>query len=79
VEHEVVVARPIEDVFAYLADGDRLTEWMSDEFRKVEKASDGAVDKGTRYRYVTKRGGIESTWEWTEFEPPLFNPIRRAR
>jgi uncharacterized protein YndB with AHSA1/START domain len=70
VEHEITVSRPIDEVFTYLADGDRLTEWMGDEFRENEKVSEGGVGKGTTYRYVTNRGGIESTWEWAEFDPP---------
>ncbi len=64
VEHELTVAKPPQTVFDYLAAADRLTEWMGDEFERV--TSEG----GRRFRYTTKRGSVEGTFEWTEFEPP---------
>ena len=54
-------------VFDYLADGEKLPEWMA-EFLEVEKVSDGAPARGTVYRYVMRRGA-NSTFEWSEFEP----------
>jgi uncharacterized membrane protein len=64
---EATVARPPEEVFPVVADGERLPEWMKD-FERVEQLSDGAPRLGTEYRYKFKRSP-ESTFEWAEFEP----------
>ena len=62
IEHTLVVDRPPDDVYAYLEAGERLTEWMEDEFRSVERAGDA-------FRYETTRG-VKSTWRWVEQERP---------
>jgi uncharacterized membrane protein len=56
-----------QQVFDYLAAGEKLPEWMSD-FVSVEQVSRGPATRGTVYRYVMKRGA-QSTFEWSEFEP----------
>lgn len=66
---EVVVERAIETVFAYLADGEAVTEWMPEEFSEVEKLSAGTVGAGTAYRYVLRTSRVESVWHWDEYEP----------
>ena len=66
---EVTVARPVEVVFAYLADGEAVANWMPEEFSEVEKLSDGIVGAGTAYRYVLRRSRVESVWRWDEYEP----------
>ena len=68
VEQEITVGRPVTEVFAYLADGEALTEWM-DDFAEVKKLTEGPVARGTTYRYVRKRPRAQSTWQWAEYQP----------
>ena len=67
IESEIIVASPRPQVFAYLGEGERLPEYMS-EFTAVEAVSDGPSGVGTQYRYRMARGA-EGTFEWTKFEP----------
>lgn len=69
VEHEVIIRRAVDDVFAYLVDMSHVPEWMSEDFVSVVPEGSSASAKETRYRYVA-RGGAQGTWEWLEFEPP---------
>jgi uncharacterized protein YndB with AHSA1/START domain len=64
---EVEIQRPREEVFGYLAHGEKLPDWVH-EFEEVEQESEGEPSQGTTYRYRMRRGG-ESTFEWSEFEP----------
>ena len=69
--HAVTVARPIEEVFAYLADGERCDEWRPAvvDIRRV--SGDGGV--GTRYAQKV-RGPMGRTiaadYEITVSQPP---------
>ena len=63
---EAEIGRPREEVFDYLAHGEKLPDWV-EEFEEVEQTSEGSPAKGTTYRYKMRRGG-ESTFEWAEFE-----------
>jgi uncharacterized protein YndB with AHSA1/START domain len=62
---EVTVDRSPAEVFGYLADGERLPEWM-EEFDYVRGGPPGP---GASYRYRMRRGA-ESTFEYSEYEPP---------
>jgi uncharacterized protein YndB with AHSA1/START domain len=64
---ETEIERPVQEVFDYLAHGEKLPDWV-EEFEEVEQQSEGPPAKGTTYRYKMRRGG-ESTFEWSEFEP----------
>src|SRR5215218_74351 len=68
VEAETTVARPRDEVFEYLAHGERLPEYVTD-FATVSQASPGEPALGTEYSYKMERGQAEGTFEWTEFEP----------
>ena len=63
---EAEIGRPRQEVFDYLARGEKLPDWV-EEFAEVEQTSEGPPAKGTTYRYRMRRGG-ESTFEWSEFE-----------
>jgi uncharacterized protein YndB with AHSA1/START domain len=63
---EIEIRRPPQEVFEYLARGEKLPEWV-EEFAEVEQKSEGQPGRGTTYRYKMRRGG-ESTFEWSEFE-----------
>jgi uncharacterized protein YndB with AHSA1/START domain len=68
VESEITVERPCAEVFAYLARGEQLPEYVT-EFAWVKQISDGEPARGTQYSYKMARGQVEGTFEWTEFEP----------
>lgn len=67
IEAETVVARPPADVFAYVADGEKLPDYVTD-FPWVRKQSEGEPTRGATYSYKMKRGA-EGTFEWTDFSP----------
>ena len=70
VEHEVVVGRPVSEVFAYLTDVTNLPEWQGGVI-EARQDSQGSVTTGTRFTEVRKFLGrqVESTVEVTEYEP----------
>jgi uncharacterized protein YndB with AHSA1/START domain len=49
--NSVDIERPVEDVFAYLADFENIPAWNY-AIAKTEKTSDGPVGIGTTYRQV---------------------------
>jgi len=53
IELPIDVARPVQDVFAYLTDLDRLSEWQPNVV-SVTKETAGAMGKGTRLREVRR-------------------------
>ncbi len=66
----VAINRPVEEVFAFVADGTKASEWQS-EVVAAWQTSIGAVGVGTTYRAVRThlRQEIEATIEITEYEP----------
>jgi uncharacterized protein YndB with AHSA1/START domain len=89
-ESEVVVARPVGEVFARLADLPDYRRWMhrTGMFRRCSATSDDPVGKGTTYVDATRMGTFEG--EVTEFDPPhriafsetrswFGHPMTRAR
>ena len=66
---EIIVLRPPEEVFLFLADGEALPRWLPD-FDEVEQLHPrGPIGRGTTYRYVLTRSRARSTWSWTVVEP----------
>ena len=66
---EIIVDRPPEEVFQFLADGEALPRWLP-EFGEVEQMHPGGpIGRGTTYRYVLTRSRARSTWRWTVVEP----------
>ncbi|SCK58988.1 SRPBCC family protein [Streptomyces sp. WMMB 322] len=65
------VDRPIEEVFAYLADGENDPEF-SPRVLEMAKVTDGPTGVGTVYRSTVKDGGVRTRREFriTEFEAP---------
>jgi uncharacterized protein YndB with AHSA1/START domain len=70
VEHSVVINRPVEEVFAYVADPEKATEYNG-ELVESKKTSEGPVGVGTTSTAVVKLLGrrIEATNEITGYEP----------
>ena len=69
VEGTVVINRPIEEVFAYLANPENASQWQG-AVVEAKQTSEGPVGVGTTGKmtsqFLGRRG--ESTWEITEFE-----------
>lgn len=65
------VERPIEEVFAFLADGENDPKF-SPRVLKIEKRTDGPTALGTVYASTVKDAGMKSTREFriSEFAPP---------
>jgi uncharacterized protein YndB with AHSA1/START domain len=72
IESSFEIARPPEEVFAYLADPARFAEWQRDVVR-VEVEGDGPPGLGGRFATTRRIGGVERTMaqEVTELRPPV--------
>jgi uncharacterized protein YndB with AHSA1/START domain len=70
VEEDVIVNRPIEDVFARLADVSHYSDWMSHRgiFKESRQCSDGPVGQGTPFIDKGRMGTFSGDVE--EFEAP---------
>ena len=69
-EHSVVINRSTQDVFDYMTDFEKLSEWMS-ELVEAKQTSEGVVSVGTMISAVATPIGrrAETTLEVTEYEP----------
>lgn len=69
-EHSVVIDRPPDQVFAYMTDPGRISEWQASALEATQE-SPGAMAVGTRVREVRKFLGMrmESVVEVTAYEP----------
>jgi uncharacterized protein YndB with AHSA1/START domain len=67
----VVIDRPIEQVFAFLANGENDTKF-STRVLEISQTTDGAPGLGTTYASTVKDGGVKFKREFklTEFEAP---------
>jgi carbon monoxide dehydrogenase subunit G len=67
----VTIDRPIEEVFAFLADGENDKKFSS-RIVEIAKTSDGPPAVGTTYASTAKDGGIKAKHEFelTVFETP---------
>ena len=70
-EGSVVIERPIEEVFAFLADGENDPKF-SPRVQRIEKKTDGPAGAGTVYASTVKDAGMTTTreFELTEVVPP---------
>jgi uncharacterized membrane protein len=77
VEESVVIARPPEAVFDYLAQADNLPEWDS-SIVHADQVGAGPVGVGTRWRGISKILGRRFEWttEITEFDRPRRSSSR---
>jgi uncharacterized protein YndB with AHSA1/START domain len=67
----VVIDRPIEEVFAFLANGENDPKF-SPRVLEISKTTDGPPGVGTVYASTVKDAGMKTHREFrlTEFEPP---------
>jgi carbon monoxide dehydrogenase subunit G len=70
-EGTTVVDRPIEEVFAFLSDGENDPKF-SPRVLEIAKTTDGPPGVGTVYASTVKDAGMKTKREFrlTEFEPP---------
>ena len=71
IKGDIVIDRPVEDVFDYVADECNEPTYNS-EMRFAEKISDGAIGVGTHYRAEVVSGGrpVPMVIEFIEYERP---------
>ena len=69
-EESVVINRPTEEVFAFVADIEKMSQWMS-ELVEAKQTSEGPVGVGTTVNAVANVLGrrAESIQEVAEYEP----------
>ena len=66
------IARPAEEVFAYIADLSRHGEWQS-QIQEIKVETEGPTRVGSRSREKRKASGFPAIWatyEITAFDPP---------
>ena len=69
IKHMVEIAKPVDQVFAYISDPANEAKWQAD-LVEAGKTSEGPVGVGTTGMEVRKMMGrrMETHWECTEFE-----------
>jgi hypothetical protein len=70
IEKSVVIDRPVEEVFASVAQGENWSQWAT-ELVERKKTSEGPLGVGTTYAHVAQMLGrrIENGYRVTEYEP----------
>jgi uncharacterized protein YndB with AHSA1/START domain len=70
-EATTLIDRPIEEVFAFLADGENDPKF-SPRVLEIARTTDGPPGVGTVYASTVKDAGVKTKREFriTEFEPP---------
>ena len=70
IETSVVINRPIEEVFAFVTDVEKMPQWSA-ELVEAKKTSEGPVGVGTTFSAVAKVLGkrMENDHEVSEYEP----------
>jgi len=76
IEGSAVVDRPVEEVFAFLADGSNDPKF-SPRVQEIEKVTDGPPGVGTVYKSTVKDAGMttQREFEITEFEGHGFGKL----
>jgi hypothetical protein len=80
VEREIVINRPLEEVFDFVADG-RTEPQYNAHMVRAEQTPDGPVTRGTRYRTEMRTMGrsMEMAYEVTDHERPRRRGTRLTR
>ena len=70
IEHSVVINRPVEEVFEFMANPENTPLWAG-VVREIKLTSEGPIGVGTTYNVVIELLGrrIESNTEFTEYKP----------
>jgi hypothetical protein len=66
---DIVIEKPIEEVFRFVAKGENGSLWNS-AVKDVKKISEGPVNVGTKYRMMRElpSGRVEKTYQVVEYE-----------
>ncbi len=69
---EVIIASPVERVFAYLTRAENIPQWAN-HIKQVTQVPEGSPDVGTQiFEQVNLAGRrFEVCWQITEFEPNI--------
>lgn len=72
VRDKIIIDRPVEEVWAYLADSGHDSEWRRPSLKRLERLGSGAIGPGTRYQGVVGIGPKQYPYmnELTQYEPP---------
>lgn len=68
IEGEIVIHRPVEEVFDFVAD-ERNEPQYNPQMRRVEQTSSGPIGRGTQFRCEMGRN-VEMAWAITAYERP---------
>src|SRR6266508_3786036 len=70
IESSVVIVRPLEEVFQFVADAENQAQWSA-EGARYERISQGSIGVGSAWRYTTGFPGrrVEGVRTITEFKP----------
>jgi len=70
---EITIARPVEEVFDFVADETKEPQYNPDMVR-ADRQTDGPIGTGTRYSAAVRSGGrtTEMTIEVTAYERPTL-------
>jgi carbon monoxide dehydrogenase subunit G len=77
VDFTIDIARPPEDVFAYITDLDNVREWQP-ATEEIRRETEGPMQVGTTYVQAMRMMGrrLETRIEVTELDPPSRFAIR---
>jgi len=77
IDFDLTIGRRPEEVFEYLEDPEKVSQWQAWAV-EIKQETDGPRGVGTRFRDVRKFLGrrIESTVEFTEYEPPRILSLK---
>jgi len=75
VEQNVVINRPVDEVFAYVSNVENMDQWAA-EIVEVKKTSDGPVGAGTTFTGVVR---VPGRWMENEHEINEHDPNSRFR
>ena len=75
--HSVEISRPPEDVFAYVTDPSRFSEWQEAVVR-ADRQGGGPIGQGSRISLTRRIGKRDQTMtsELTEYDPPRSYAFR---
>ena len=69
-EASAMTNRPVEEVFQFTNDLDKVTQWQGN-LVQTKQTSDGPMGVGSTFDEIRQAPGrkVKSTWEITEYEP----------
>ena len=72
VRDNIIIDRPLEEVWAYLVDSAHDTEWRRPSLKRLELLGAGPIGPGTQYEGVVAIGPKQYPYtnELTQYDPP---------